>query len=794
MFSYNVLKEAIRNIKNQRLYSYINIAGLSIGLAVAILLFSWINSQVNFDKFHKNASEIYLVVQHSEFEGENSEENSIQAPFAETVKNRFPEIIESCRVFYPQNRMSYSYGENSFVETFTMAVDPSFLKLFSFHLIKGNLNTALNNPSSVILTQKAASKYFGDENPMGKSILVDNKFSLNVTGIIEEAPVNSTLFFDFIIPMQSKIVTDEKILSEWSSHDDFTTYVLLDKSSNYEEVSLKLKNTLHEFIPESKATHYLFPFVKIHTSDFAEDRGINQMYIYLILIVAILILVLASINYSNLSIAGLLKRNKEIMLRKISGASRASIASRIICESFLYVLIALPVALFLCHWAVPLINQFIGNEIFQGLQFKWPIILGIVGMVFLTGIISSVYPAYIFSKKNPVVVFSQQQNKENTNFRNVLLVFQFVASIILILCTTFIYRQVHLMKSKDFGFDAQNLITVPLAMQMGEGLKGPAYETFKNELLSNPGILNVTRGLGSPMNNRANKNEVWWEGKPENQSLFVRWASVDIDYLETLGVKLFDGRFFTYEILSSMWNQEQFAFIINRETQRHMGVESAVGKAFTLGDQKGIIIGVTENFNYRTLYDKLEPLCMYFQPYFHFAMLIRLAPENTSATIKHISSTWNKFVGEYPFEYEFVLDNYQRQYELEDQTAKLLNLFGLVAIVIACLGFFGLASFSSEKRTKEIGIRKVNGAKVSEILSMLNKDFVKWVAIAFVIATPIAYYAMQAWLENFAYKTELSWWIFALAGLLALGIALLTVSWQSWRAATRNPVEALRYE
>ncbi|MBN1821531.1 MAG: FtsX-like permease family protein, partial [Prolixibacteraceae bacterium] len=444
--------------------------------------------------------------------------------------------------------------------------------------------------------------------------------------------------------------------------------------------------------------------------------------------------------------------------------------------------------------SMPFLNRFIGYEIFQGIQFEWKIIAGIFGIALLTGIISSVYPALIFARKKPAEVLAFKQKKETNHVRNMLIVFQYAASIILIICTAVIFNQLHFMKNKDFGFDAGNLISIPLAMPVGEGLKGSAYDVFKDELLANPDIVSVTRTLGSPMNNRANKEEMWWPGKEDGKLVQARWSSVDLDYLETLGVNLIDGQFFTYDMLSAMWDQEQTAYVVNNETVKQMGVESVVGMPIKLGGRPGKIIGVTENFNYRTLRDKLEPLCMFFQPYFHFELLVRIAPEHEQESIDYIASTWDKYAPEFPFEYEFVLDNYRHQYEIEDQTGKFMGVFGIVAIFIASIGLFGIALFSSEKRKKEIGIRKVNGAKISEVLTLLNKDFLKWVVLAFIIATPIAWYAMHKWLENFAYKTSMSWWIFAIAGVLSLGIALITVSFQSWKAATRNPVEALRYE
>lgn len=778
----NYIKITLRNIKRHKSVSVINITGLAIGITCCILILLWVQDELSFNQFHENADNIYRINKKYQLGNETGYNLSTPFALARSVKENYAEVKDATN-FYRQRALVKS-GDKSFTESRVCFTDSSFFNMFSFQFLESNFKIPLSDPNSIIISEDIGKKYFGDSPPLGKVLTVDNRTDYVVSGIIQNIPSNSDIRYDIFIPIPAATKTEEA--DNWGSHW-LQTFALLQEDASYQEVEQKISVLIKEHLPEEKISLVMQPLNKIHLYS-VEGQADGIQYVYFFSVIAFFILVIACINFMNLSTARSSKRAKEVGLRKVIGAKKTQIIRQFFGESILYTVIALLIALVLVELIRPAFNELTGKIL--GLDYSnLRLIVGLISIALLTGILAGSYPALFLSSFQPVNVLrgiKAGKGKTKNSLRKSLVVIQFTISIILMIGTGIIYSQLKYIQKKDLGFDKENIIYVTLNRDMRD-----KYEIVKSELLKQPDVMGVTKSSSLP-------TEIWpilrgitWEGKETDEGAAFAFASVGYDYFETLNMEMAQGRSFSQKFASDSNN-----YIFNEKAIEVMGMDSPVGKAFGSDDTEapGTIIGVVKDFHFLPVTYEIEPLVIVMDSDFDRYLMIKTSSEDFPNTIAKIENVWTELIPGYPFEYRFLDEQFDRTYRNEIRLGQIFGYFVVLTIFISCLGLFGLASFTAEQRTKEIGIRKVHGAAVSNIVFILSKEFAKWVLLANIIAWPVAYLAMNNWLQNFAYKTEIGFWVFVLSGCLALFIALLTVSSQAIRAATANPIEALKYE
>ncbi len=779
----NYLKVALRNIKKYKAYSFINMAGLAIGMACCILILLWVQDELSFDRFHENADEIYRVVSEIQTADRVTHNARTPNPLGPAVKEKYPEIMNFIR-YQGFDGWLVQAGDKSFINDNLGTADPSFFEMFTFPFLIGDPKTALNERYSIVITESMGRKYFGPEDPMGKIIRIGEDFK--VTGVIKNIPENSHLHFDCVIPIINMESYWETDLKDWEDIR-FYTYVQLHKESSPEDVSEKISGIIKEHLPKSPTKVYLQPMTDVHLrSDFEADLdNYNQgsmAYVFIFSITALSILLIACINFMNLSTARSANRAKEVGIRKVAGAQRMDIIRQFFGESILLACIALIFALLLVELLLPLLNDLSGKNLALDFSGNIQLLLGLLAIALLTGLFSGSYPSLFLSSFQPVTIMRKDFSSKPSSgsLRKILVVFQFALTIILLIGTTVIYSQLNYIRHRDLGFDKDHVLEFWTAHT--------DYEALKNELLKNPNILSVT-------NSETPGREPWgatgldWDGKISGEEVRFYPTMADCDYLETLKLEMVEGRFFSKEFPADVTQ----AVVVNEAAVKAMGMESPVGKRLRFREWEATIIGVIKDFHQTSLHNPIEPLVFRYSYDFPH-ILAKINSENVPETLVFMEKTWKKFVKDYPFTYEFLDEKIDNFYKTERTIGKVFQYFTSVAILIACLGLFGLASFTAEQRTKEIGIRKVLGAEVSGIILLLSREFTKWILFANVIAWPVAYLVANEWLKNFAYRVNMRLEIFIFSAALALVIAILTVGYQAIKAALANPVDSLRYE
>jgi ABC-type antimicrobial peptide transport system permease subunit len=779
----NYLKIAFRNILRHKGYSFINISGMALGLSCCILIMLWVVDELSFDRFHTNIKNLYQIgIRYDQGGGKSETVTSSPSALAPALKEEFPEIINASRRSFPI-KMSLAYKNKIFNESLHFA-SPSFLNLFDFPIKKGQKKTALKNPYSILMTEDLAKKYFGEESPLGKTVLLNNTYNLMVTGVLNNPPANSSITFSGLLPFKLLKELGAR-LNVWDSND-YITYVLLDKKANVDQVNQKISARQHREVPEWASKLFLFPVSKIHLFSF--DGKNNQIQsVYTFAIIGFLILLIACINFMNLTTARSTKRAREVGLRKVFGVNRKKLMIQFYGESITMVVIALALALLLSELALPYFNHLSAKTLSLSLLFKWYSIPAIFVMIIFTALLAGSYPALVLSSFKPVTVIQRypQGGQKQSKFRKVMVVLQFSLSIILFISTIMVYRQLGFMQSKDIGFDKDNILSIKANSDMYKN-----YESFKNQMLVNPGIKNISTSWTLPSEAGYFDSDWEWKGKNPNRDIGINKTWVNYDYLDTMGMKLVQGRFFSKKFPGD----QKETTVINEELAQQFGTGSAIGKVIFRKGQQKKVIGVVKNYHYLPVSRQIGPLMLHLSPRPFRYIFIKISAQNVSKTIAFTQQTFHSVFPGSPFEFSFMDEAYDRYYRSEQRLGGLLNGFTLLAIFISCLGLFGLASFMAEQRTKEIGIRKVLGASVNSVTTLLSKEFLKWVLLSNLIAWPVAYLIIKNWLKNFAYRTSIDPAIFMISGLLALAIAFITVSYQSIRAATANPVETLRYE
>lgn len=811
----NYIKLALRNLLRYKGYSLINITGLALGLAASMIIILYVIDELSYDRFHEKSDRIYRVSR--EWFNEDGTSNlhlaRVAAPVAELLKNDYPDAIEESMRVFGGREMLFRRGEFFYIESRSYFAGPQFFRIFSYDLLRGDPEKALAEPFSVVLTESVAERYFRDEDPMGKMIEFDSPVSndvvqLKVTGIMEDMPGNTHLKIDILISFETIVgfFGREAMTTNWWNNN-YLTYLLLAPNYDVEDLKKEIPGFLDRHLGESYSDYtertglkpsdrnslHLLSLTDIHlhghlTAEAEPNSDIRTIYIFSI--IAFMIILVACINFMNLSTARAGRRAKEIGLRKVMGAQRKQISFQFLGESILITFIAMFIGLLIVELTLPAFNRFLDKSLTLFGEDSL-IILGIaLALALITGLLSGSYPAIYLSSFRPYSVIKYSSGRRSGLIRKVLVVFQFSTSIALIVAVIVIYSQMQLLREKDLGYEREEVMQVEADQQFFNKL-----EAFRSEVMKNPKVRSVTRSSLIPSDMLVNNAGGATLDGEELLPLSFRLAVIDCDYeyFKTYKINFAEGRPFSKEY----GLDDSLSFILNETAVKRLGWDpaEAVGKPFAYGGKRGRIIGVTKDFYFESLHNEIVPVIFRFgDPGNMFRLSIRVHPEGKTETIRFIEEVYSQTRPGYPFNYQFIDEILYDLYDRESNQAVILGLFTVLSLVIACLGLLGLASFTAEQRTREIGVRKVFGASAGDVVLLLSKEFLKWVLIANIIAWPVAYLLMEEWLSNFAYSIDMSVWIFLASAVVALLIALTTVILQAYRAANLDPVRALRYE
>jgi putative ABC transport system permease protein len=786
----NYFKTAWRNLLKNKFYTAINILGLTAGLTVGILILLWVQDETSFDSFHKNAAQIYRL-ENRVGTGESIQiwENTA-APIGVLAKKELPQVKDVVRL---TNNFSYSlfkYKDKVFNEEHAAFTDPSLFSMFDFKLIKGDNQKPFVDNNSIVVTETTAKKYFGGDDPIGKVITADDTTNFTVTGVIKDFPKNSSIKKDIFFPMSllSRIMytgrTDGRNMENDFNQFMYETYLQLQPNTAVAGLPEKLKQIHLRNKADDTDVLYLLqslPAMHLYKADGTES-GMETVRMFII--IALLILVIACINYVNLSTARSMLRAKEVSMRKIVGAGKIQLFLQFIVETALLFLIAAILSVGLIYILMPYFNSISGKElVFDLSNFH------IWKLMFITIIAtlaaSSIYPAFLLSSFEPLKALKGRISARISDavFRKVLVVLQFSFSIALIAGTFIISKQLNYIRSKQLGYDKENVF----GFFMRPGMK-KHFDAVKADLLKQPGITGVTRASSNIVQIGSQTGDNHWDGKGKDETMMVRPMAIDNNFIDFFKMKMQAGNNFTGTGGDSMH------FILNETAVQNARIKDPIGKKFRLWNVEGTIIGVIKDFHLASMKNKIEPVVFYYAPSNMSALYIKTTGKDIPNAIAAAEKQWKSYSADFPFSYMFLDEVYNNMYKSEQRTGTLFNVFALIAIIISCLGLFGLAAYTAQVRTKEIGVRKVLGASVPAIIQLLAADFIKLVLIAILIATPVAWYMMNKWLQDFVYKTNIGWMVFAFAGMAAIAIALFTISFQAVKAAVANPIKSLRTE
>lgn len=785
----NNLKLAFRLLIKNRAYSLISVSGIALGLACCLLIGLYIQHELSYDRYHVNKKRLYRLVNHVSGASYTNGIAKVSGPWGPEAEISIPEVEKICRfVFFGQSL--FQKGEQQAYERNGFFADSSALTMFSWPLKEGDPRSALTEPNTIVLTQAMAERYFGEENPIGQTITVDRQTEYRITGLLEDIPQNSHFTFEFLASMTSYSHPD---MHDWVRWNQFYTYFLLQAGASTEEVANKMDQLLAQHLEEDVSeayTPFLQPLSSIHLysklhREMAANSDVN--YIFIFGLIALMILVIACLNVINLATARAAQRAKEIGVRKVNGASRRSLALQFLNESFLMTVIAVIPAVAIAELMIKPLNTFLGLRLSFDWMNNYLLLGGVLLLILLIGLLSGGYPAFVLSSFQPQrVIKGQSVSLGQTFLRKGLTIFQFSAAIFLLIGTLVVGGQLKYIQDKNLGFNKEQLLVIPLQAETRS--KIPA---IKEELAQIPGVIRVSASANRP---GGSDFGVPYQavGLAENEQPAMRCLVVDHDFLDTYEMEIADGRGFQKEMAL-----DSSAYLINEAAARQLGWENPVGRQLAMpaiGREAAPIIGVVKDFHFRSMHDPISPLYFFIQPDWFSQISIRMDGEKTQETLAAIENQWRRFEPAFPFRYSFFDQTYDNLYRSESRVGVMMRWFTILAILITCLGLFGLATFITERRTKEIGIRKILGASAPAILGLLSKDVLKLVLLSLIIAAPLAWLAANRWLEAYAYRSAIKWWYFVIAGALAILIAFFTISYQSIRAALANPVESLRYE
>ena len=804
----NYLKIAFRNLWRNKAFSAINISGLAIGLATCLVIMLYVTNELGYDRFNEKADRIVRIVFKASINGEKVEVATAAAPTAQTLLANYPEVEEATRVRV-YGAPFVTYNNQTFKEDRFAFVDANFFQVFTLPLIQGNAKTALTEPNTIIITKAIAQKYFGNEDPMGKVLQLKNeKTSYKVTGVIDKVPTNSHFHFDIFGSMAG---VEEAKETTWMSNN-FNTYLVLRPGFNYKQLEAKfpallqkqmgpevqkaLGISLEEFLKKgNKVGLFLQPLTAIHLhSDFKgefEPTG-DIRYVYIFGAIAVFMLLIASINFMNLSTAGASKRAREVGIRKVLGSVQGELVRQFLLESILLTIIALVLAILLVYLALPTFNDLAGKELtFHFTEDLWllPVLL-LFGLI--VGILAGSYPAFFLSSFRPVAVLkgTLTAGKESLSLRSGLVVFQFFISIALMIGTTVVYQQLNYIQNKKVGYDKDQVLVLHDTYVLGK-----QEEIYRQQLEQDPRVVSASISSFLPVGPSNNNNSVVIPDNNGAQAVSTSQYGVDYNYIPTMGMQVVVGRNFSKDFAT-----DSTGMIINEAAVRAFGWGNKVlGRKVTrFIDKEGNkathrVIGVVKDFHFQSLHQRITPLVMMLGNN-SGSMIVKVKTKDIAGLAATMKNKWNNFTTDAPMAYSFIDERFAQTYRAEQKIGRILGIFSGLTIFVACLGLFGLATFTAEQRTKEIGIRKVLGASLTNIVALLSRDFLKLVLLANILAWPLAWWAMHKWLQDFEYRTSIGWWVFVLAGIAALFIALLTISFQAIKAAVANPVNSLRSE
>lgn len=792
----NYFKIAWRNLIRHRSFAFLNIAGLAIGLAASMLILAWVQHEESYDRFHEHADQLYRLT--ADLDQDDFRVAITPPPLTPELKAKMPEVIDFVRVTPPQTNY-FEYNDNRYEEKAGLYADPNFLDVFTFPLIAGDRTTALQQPDGIVITERLAKKYFKDDNPIGKTLEINHSQAVTVMAVLADVPTNSHLQFDYILPFN--FLSRDNYLYPNNTQDDwgdfkYYSYVKV-KESLAPEARTALEGNITRLYREHvegalrKSNLQLQPLknIHLHSQKLQVDlagQG-NSQYVQTLFFIAIFILIVACINFMNLATARSARRAKEVGLYKVIGAHRIQLVMQFMGEALLIAYLSYLLALGLAWVCLPLFNH-ISDTVLDPNLFHPQFLMTSFGIATLTGLVAGIYPALYLSNFAPVKVLKGAvtgANSGNLVFRNVLVVIQFVVSITLLVGTILTYQQLNYLKNRDLGFDQSGLVYVPMI-----GDIWGQQQAYKDALHDNPltADFSVTEDL--PTNLESGTIDYNFEGKEPNSSVIVAEIDVDEHFLDVFDMQLLTGRGF-----SRQFGNESNNYVVNETLVKMMGLspEEAIGKPFELWSRKGTIIGVVKDFNFKPASQVIQPLLLRYNDWGGM-VVVKARTQELEATLKALEKINAQLNPNFPFSYGFVNQDLERLYVGEQRLSNLFNFFAVLAIFVSCLGLYGLSAYIAERRTKEIGVRKVLGASVMHLTTMLSMDFIKLPLIAMAIATPMAWWTMNKWLNEFAYRIDIRWWVFALAGGLSLVIAVITVSTQAVRAATANPVNSLRDE
>ena len=803
-----LIKHSVRSFSRQKNYVIINILGLSIGIACSLLIAMYVIYELSYDKYNDKAYRIYRVILDGKIGGQEVKASSTASPVGPAMLQEFPEVEDYTR-FNNQGNTIIKYGEKNFSEEAYVEADSSFFKIFSIPLLKGDINTVLDAPKKVVISELTANKIFGDEDPMDKMLKIGNDSSLyKVTGVFKDIPGNSHFEANII----GSFLSNPRANDNYWLSNSFATYLLLKEGADYKAVNAKtpemiakyvgpllqqiLGISIEDFLSQgNKYSMFLQPLLNIHLQpEIQQDSkpANDPKYLYIFISIAMLIIIIAAINFMNLSTAQAAKRAKEVGIKKVSGSSKGLLIKQFLTESMILSFIALLLAILFIELFLPYFNSLLQVELNMNYVKNWYSIPALLFITIFVGLLSGVYPAFYLSAFKPVQVLkgSIKDNMKNGKLRSVLVILQFSISIILIIGTTIMYRQINYMQNKDLGFEKEQLLVIQRAEVIGTRIK-----SFKEELLKINGVLKATASTALPAHNN-NNNGHMVEGRRE-ETLLLETNWVDYDYLETIGLTLSEGRFFDRN-----YPTDVDAVVINERAVHHYNFSPALGTRFIqdLANPDSVsyspVIGVVKDFHFRSLQTEITPYIFVFKndnQNWGF-ITVRLSNNNLKTTINSIENVWKEFSGNEPMQYFFLDESFNNLYKEEAHNSKLAIIFTILAILIASLGLFGLTSFTVEQRTKEIGIRKAMGATIASIFYLIAKEIIILISISTLIAWPFIYYVANNWLQNYHYRINLNAFDFLIGFIIAIVIAVITISYRTIRSAKANPVDSLRYE
>jgi putative ABC transport system permease protein len=805
----NFLVITLRNILRDKTYLILNVLGLSLGIAGSILILLFVRHEISYDKFHTNYDRIYRINSFAKLEGNQMSVAISAPPQAKAFKAEYPEIEDATRYYYP-NDQKVTCNQVTYHEKGFFYADANFLDIFHFPLEKGDPKTALRNPNSVILTRDMARKLFGETDPIGKSIILNNDQVYQVTGIAKNTPVNTHFRFDYLASFNSL----ELSKSEFWLSQMLETYIVIQKDYPYQKLEAKFEGLMDKYVlpqlemliplkvnnyKEFEAAGNIFQFrlqalKDIHFNTeylLSYDQGTDRIYIYFFSIVAIFLLFIACINFMNLSTAKFSYRSKEVGVKKVVGSSRTQLIRQFLSESFIITVVAMVLSLTMVELVLPAFNTLTGKNLAIGYISHWYSIPALLMVTLLIGVLAGIYPAYYLSSFKPAEILKSKFNKGggNIKFRSVLVVVQFSITIMLLISTFVVSSQLKFIRNKNLGFNKENVLVVKNTGDLSDHA-----ETFREQLLKLPGVIHASRSWTFP-GNAYYGSTYQLQGDSLNKLYHFEIIQGDYDFIPTLGFKISQGRNFSRE-----FSTDQQAILINESAVKFLGLSNPVGTKLTTPNRQGgqdvlEIIGVFEDVYYKSFHEKIEPMMVGLNTDKNCGFtLVKIKGDQLTQTVGQIEKAWGDYMPGQAFEYTFVDENFDNLYHAEIRAGKVFTLFAVLAIFVACLGLLGLSAFTAEKRTKEIGIRKVHGASVPVILKLLSTEIIILISVSSLIAWPVVYYFMHRWLQNFAYQTSLHLLTFILSSLIGLVIAISVVVYQSLRVARINPVDALKYE